>query len=1186
MIEEKILIRKKILSDNINDSPREDYIKIKIKTKTKNKESRNSKKNNILRHIKDNSDNLPQKMQLISSKKKLLNNNIYKSANNIINMNNSNNNNILISNYRLTNNDHSSEKNQTIYDNQYETPFLQKYILKLYKDESNKVNYVFPNFDIKYNSINNSLSKYNNKDYYNEYEFDHNPKEMKIETEIKEMKNDQFFKNNQNSGEKVGKKIFFIKNNNSLNNENNNKQKFVIKKINNLKKNYVEDRNGYNNKIENIKNRKNIKSDLELKNENIHKKKKSKIIDNLDIPNNTPNNMSNNLSTNISFKNRTVLQKTNLIQNVINSNDYFRKKKIHKINLSPIISPRIDKYFLKIDNGYFSDNEFYKSKINLENIKIRKYRSSAALFSTKKIYQKLFNKNREVYHSYKNSINFNTLTNFYHKDNKNSGNKNNGFKCNNININGELNLICLICNKIAIKPLKCPKCGKIFCEECIKNKKIKNKFCSNCNTYLRDIFKYIPVLVKDIDKENNSRNKKIKNKYNKITIRRAKNKSIDNTEKYKINNNSVNNRKKCYNLNVEPEATNLRATNNTIINNRGHNIKINVNSHIDSNYYNPNPQTNKNSDIKINKNNYNHIHNYNNIPKHKTFTNKPKKEKKLASSSITNILSKINNIKNEKIGLNIVTSDKKLKPKETEFQKIYKNNNINNNVNSNINSNNNTNSQINTSNNNYSEKIIYNQDDRKNSLPFFNFNEGSLGSIKTIISNTENDLTDNKEAIKEYNNFINNKNNNNFKSRIFGNKISLNKKAKKEEYRNKLNIYINNEINEDDKDDDFFLEKIKEEDIINLNSNNDNQEEFCMTHYSQKIIYFCRNCNLKYCMECLKDTPHDQNHQIIKYPTEYNKEFQQLINEYIINIKNGQKSESDLSYYEQKINLYEKEKDIFLKNIDIIKNNYIIKINSKIEDIKNIINKITEKYNYINKYNTLLKDYLDIYTKNINEFNDENKKNEIQKDINTYNKYINDPLLEKEKNMSEIYTINTSFQYISSQYIENNLINIKEKRSNALYTEIKFDINCLRNFLRNILMKGKKSFYFEEKMMNSHLINNSEENIEGIMSDKELYIDENLLALTDASFYIKNINENALLQLNINLNNNENLNDSNINSNNILGYILLCQKEDNIFELNNKKVINGILTMYKLIPWNKINDNNIIKFKIILFNNN
>ena len=1184
MDEEKVPNRKKILSDSNTDSPREEYIKIKIKPK--NKENRNIRKNNIFKNLKDNNDKLQEKMKLLNSKKKLINRKIYKSANNI----NNNNNSILISQYKLINNTHSSGRNQTIYDNQYETPFLRKYILKLYKDDSvNKGNNGNSTLGIKYNSINNSLSKNSKNDYYNEYEFDYNLKDINMETEIKEMnnnmKNDLFFKNNQNSGKKIEKKIIFIKKYNTLNNENNHKQKLVIKQLNNAKKNYVEDRSIYNNKKDNIRNKKNISSDLDLKIYNTSKKIRTKNFENFDISNNTSNNISNNKSINKSYKNKTVLQKTNLIKNVINSNNYLKKKKIHKINLSPIIPQRIDKYFFKINDGYFSDNEFYKSKINLENTKIKNYRSSLDLFDTKNIYQKLLNKKIKVYHTFNNSsINLNILKNLYQKDNKNNCNKNKGFKSYNINSSDELNLVCLICNKTAVKPLRCPKCSKIFCEKCIKNKKIKNKFCSNCNTYIRDIYTYIPVIIKDINKENNSRNKKIKNNYNKITIRKFKNKSIENNNKNKANNNSAHKSKKNYKLNIGLKESNLRDINNSISNNRANNIKINTNT--DSNYYNSNPYTNKNSDIKINKNNHNH--NYNIMSKHKTFINNPKKKNNLALSSITNILSKINNIKNEKMGENIMTNDKNIKPKETKSKKNYKNNNINNNMNNNkinnannnITSSNNITSQIN-SRNNYSEKILYNQDDIKNSLPLTNLNECSMGSIKTIMSNTENDFTEIKEAIKEYNNFGNNKNNN-FKSKIYGNKINFNKNAKKEEYPNKLNIYINKEINEDAKDDDFFSEKIKEEDNIDINKNtqNDNQEEdFCLTHYTQKIIYFCINCNLKYCIKCLEDISHDENHQIIKYPTEYDKEFYQIINEYILNIKNGQKIENYISYYEQKINLYQKEKDIFLKNIELFKNNYINKINSKIEDIKNIMNKIIEKNNYINKYNILLKEYLDIYNKNINEFKNEKKKIEITKEINTYDNHINDVILEKEKNKLEIYTVNTLFQYISSRYIENNLVNIKEKRSNALYTEIKFDINCLKNFLKNIFLKSK------EKMRNSNEINNSEENIEGIISDKELYLDENLLSLTNASFYFKNINENALLQLNINLNKNENSYDNNINYNNILAYILLCQKEENIFELSNKKVINGILTMYKLIPWNKISDNDIIKFKIVLVNN-
>ena len=331
----------------------------------------------------------------------------------------------------------------------------------------------------------------------------------------------------------------------------------------------------------------------------------------------------------------------------------------------------------------------------------------------------------------------------------------------------------------------------------------------------------------------------------------------------------------------------------------------------------------------------------------------------------------------------------------------------------------------------------------------------------------------------------------------------------------------------------------------------------------------------------------ENNHKMIKYPNEYNSQFQKLINEYILNIKNNNKSDDDINYYEQKIDMYENEKNIFLLKLDLIKYNYINKLNLKIEEIKDIIMKINEKKNYLSKYNNLLKEFLNLYNTNLDDF--KGKNNEIINEINNHYKIVQDLNIEKYKKISEFSTINSLFEYISSQYTQSDLINIREKRSNALYTEIKFDINYLNKFIENIQTKINNNDYYYMNNMSSKRINNSEEQLEEIISDEELYMDKNLLELTNASFYIKNINDNKILiQLNINLNQNEYRSNKHFNMEfkNICGYILICHKEDNIFELSNKKEKDGILTLYKIVPWDKIINNNHIRYKIILFYNN
>jgi len=584
--------------------------------------------------------------------------------------------------------------------------------------------------------------------------------------------------------------------------------------------------------------------------------------------------------------------------------------------------------------------------------------------------------------------------------------------------------------------------------------------------------------------------------------------------------------------------------------------KVKFNHTLGNTDFKINRRKKKNSVIKISEN----LNTIKNISKNRTFKDKPKKNVPL-SSTITNILSKIKSIKNEKIGVNSSTnhnsnSNKNQKQTQIILNKIKNINSVNNNI---------------FNRNNNEEKIIFNPDDNinfRNSLPLFNFNEaGSIGSIKTIVTNTENDINDYKEVMREFNNTSKKKKN--IKSKIYGNK--------KKENKNKLKTY-NNHIDKDKNKDDLFAEKIKVENN-KKNTEGENCEQFCANHCKEKIIYFCLECNLKYCEECLKEINHNKEHQIIKYPNEKNQNLQKAINEYMLNYKNKIINNNDILYNEQKIILYEKEKKIFLEQLDIVKNNYINKINTKVQDIKNIIDKFKKKQENINKYDSLLKNYFERYMKG----NKENEKENILNDININNKYNNDQNFENEKSLIEVSTINTLFQCISSQYIENNINNIKEKRTNALYTEIKFDKFNLNKFIKNIQINN---YLYENKYSNLNDKENKEENIGEIISEKELYIDENLLALTDASFYIKNINDDVLLQLNINLFKNEDNYDNNLDIKKIVGYFLICQEENNTFELTYKKIINGILTMYKVIPYNYISTYDNIKYKIILYNNN
>ena len=116
----------------------------------------------------------------------------------------------------------------------------------------------------------------------------------------------------------------------------------------------------------------------------------------------------------------------------------------------------------------------------------------------------------------------------------------------NIERNNNENVICLLCNKICKKPLMCPKCRKICCEQCIKNKKKKNKFCSFCNYYINDITKYLIFSKKKLTQKNFLKNleKNTLNRVSSLDKRQiTKSKYLKNKNKSYININTETKRK-------------------------------------------------------------------------------------------------------------------------------------------------------------------------------------------------------------------------------------------------------------------------------------------------------------------------------------------------------------------------------------------------------------------------------------------------------------------------------------------------------------------------------------------------------------------------------------------------------------------------------------------------------------------
>ena len=153
--------------------------------------------------------------------------------------------------------------------------------------------------------------------------------------------------------------------------------------------------------------------------------------------------------------------------------------------------------------------------------------------------------------------------------------------------NNNESVLCLLCNKNCKKPLMCPKCRKICCEQCIKNKKKKNKFCSFCNYYINDITKYLIFSKKKYTQKNLIKNLE-KNTLNRVSSldkrQTTKSKYLKNKNKSYININSENKRKNSSENKIEEQ------------------IIYNKNNLENDQIYNNKKYPNKFNDININNN--------------------------------------------------------------------------------------------------------------------------------------------------------------------------------------------------------------------------------------------------------------------------------------------------------------------------------------------------------------------------------------------------------------------------------------------------------------------------------------------------------------------------------------------------------------------------------------------------------
>ena len=291
----------------------------------------------------------------------------------------------------------------------------------------------------------------------------------------------------------------------------------------------------------------------------------------------------------------------------------------------------------------------------------------------------------------------------------------------------------------------------------------------------------------------------------------------------------------------------------------------------------------------------------------------------------------------------------------------------------------------------------------------------------------------------------------------------------------------------------------------NINDNSNNINEYCLYHKSEKIYYFCLNCNKGYCKTCFvffgneKDRHH--NHKIIEYSNYKKSNFSQL-----------KQQEEEIDYNINYINdtikkcnsfkkLYELEQRTINDYISLIKKEY----NKKIDDIiRNIDNKIFELKQSLESYYKAKKEideqYKKISVKNKNFSNTQylidkiekmnNKKIEINglfnklgninfkiyksknEEINIENKYINKKInfgdeieMIIDKQLKNIFNINLNIQKTNQiKHFYKSIVYLTKKGTNEIFGYVLEDIKDGKNYclMGNKIQLNESDFSFFE----------------------------------------------------------------------------------------------------------------------------
>ena len=302
---------------------------------------------------------------------------------------------------------------------------------------------------------------------------------------------------------------------------------------------------------------------------------------------------------------------------------------------------------------------------------------------------------------------------------------------------------------------------------------------------------------------------------------------------------------------------------------------------------------------------------------------------------------------------------------------------------------------------------------------------------------------------------------------------------------------------------DYNIDNINEEILKNDNSNTLN--DCCEIHNSEKIYYFCLNCNKGYCKTCFvffgKEKDRHINHKIIEY-SNYKKLnlplLKQKEEEIDINIKNINNIVNQCNSYKQ---LYQFEQKTINDYISLIQKEYNKRMDEMIENINRKIEELSQS--------------LEIYQKTKREIDEYYKKISVKSRITTNIQYLidkiekinhdenkfNELLIEPEENINlKVYkSKNEEFNY-NDKYLnktiklENNIeINNDNKKSNYININLSIPKDNKKHFYKVII-------YFKNIQFNKihgYLLDGIKEGKNYYLFGKIIPLDENELSLIE-----------------------------------------------------------------------------------------